>query len=100
MVVMGERICMRILVCLVSCAARSVRGRNVRKLTSLGRSSMFMGMEAMLGMSIVIVLVVCCKEAIRPTWLIELGWMVDEESKYGAADSPGARFKIGGSVDI
>ena len=54
---------------------------------------MFMGMEAILGVSIVIVL--CCKEAIRPAWRIELSGMVDEESEYGLADSPGARFEVG-----
>lgn len=60
---------------------------------------MFMGMEAILGKSIVVV-VVCCKEAIRPAWRTELGGMGDEESEYGIADSPGARFEAGGSVDI
>lgn len=29
---------------------------------------MSMGMEAMLGISIVMVMCVCCKEAIRPAW--------------------------------
>ena len=54
------------------------------KLTSLGRSSMCMGMEAILGKSIVVV-VMYCKEAIRPAWRAELGVMDDEESEseYG-----------------
>lgn len=56
---------------------------------------MFMGMEAILGRSIVISVVLYCKEAIRPAWRIELGCMVDEESEYGIADSPGARFEDG-----
>jgi hypothetical protein len=84
------------------CCGR-IRGKDIGRLTSLGRSSMFMGMElgmeAISGMSIVIV-VLRCKEAIRAAWRTELGSIVDEESEYGVADSPGARFEAGGSVDI
>lgn len=56
MVVKGLRICMRIYGRLVSCGTGGRREGRIGKLTSLGRSSMFMGMEAILGKSIVMVM--------------------------------------------